>query len=116
MARAMGDLAAIQRAGGGDLSGVLARLRDQADASRLAGLPPLFQLCQIAESCVFLEVCLAPPRATHRPRPKGIVAVLLGVCQAIELHAEAVAKTLLYLSSHDVSALLSAQIEHHLPC
>jgi len=116
MARAIGHLAAIRRVGSGDLSEAAAELREQADASRLAGFRPISQLCQTVERYLLLEACLARASPTRRARVTGIAAVLLNVCHAIDLHAEAVAKTLVCLGSHDVSPMLSRQLERQLPC
>jgi len=101
MARAIHELKAIQQSGAGDVGGVVARLREQQAAGRVAGFAPVVHLCQGAEDCLTLERLAAPGCAGVWPPRASMVAVLLDTCRAIQLHAEAVEKTASYLRHRD---------------
>jgi len=96
MRRAIGELLSAQQQGG-DLGGVLRRLRQQADASRSAGHLPILQLCETLEYYLLVRGYARALGAGEQPGTQPLATTLLGVCRVIQLHAEAVAKTAAYL-------------------
>jgi hypothetical protein len=105
------ELVAIQQAGGGDITRVLSRLDEQQKASRNAGYLPILRLCQTLADYLRLKAHLAEAPGRQRPQSPSIAAILLDVCRVIQLHADAVAKTMSYLRGHDVPAALSTRIQ-----
>ena len=101
MARAIGELTAIQRSGRGDLSGPLERLRKQQAASRRAGCAPVVHLCQALADCLALDDHAALGRIGKRRSNTAVVALLLDACWAIRLYADAVEKTAAYVDRRD---------------
>ncbi len=90
MAQAADQLQAILQTGQGDLSMVLCRINEQLEASRSAGFKRVWQMCQeIAD--YLTENCGPCPR-----RLAAVVTTSLEACQAIQLHAEAIAECALY--------------------
>jgi len=88
MARAIRDLLTIQRVGSGDTSRVSAWIREQGEASRVAGFARVARLCQS------MEDCLAGLRNGERPAVVPVVGTLLEVCRTVQLHAESVVRAL----------------------
>ncbi len=82
----IGDILAAQRSGATEIDGLMYRLREQAKASRQAGFPGIARLCGKMENC------LAMIPLGNRQQSTGLVATLLGACETIHLHADAVAK------------------------
>jgi hypothetical protein len=101
MARAIGELTAIERSGRSDLSGPLERLRKQQMASRRAGCAPVVHLCQALADCLALEDHAALGRIGERRSSASVVALLLDACWAIRLYADAVEKTAAYVDRRD---------------
>jgi len=99
MRRAIGELVSAQDHGG-ELGGVLRRLRQQADASRSAGHLPILRLCETLEYYLVMRGYARALGAGERPGTQPLATTLLGVCRVIQLHADAVAKTAAYLSRH----------------
>ena len=96
MARSIGDLLNIQRAGDGDITGLLRRLHEQEEASRLAGYERIRRLCQT------MEDCLVGIRNGEHPGLAAVITTLLNVCRAVETHAASVADTVIQLHGNDV--------------
>ncbi len=95
MAQAAGQLQAILQTGQGDLSKVLCQIKEQLEASRSAGFERVWQMCQeIAD--YLAEDCGPCPR-----RLTAVVTTSLEACQAIQLHAEAIAECALYRRTED---------------
>jgi hypothetical protein len=101
MARAIGELRAIERSGRDDLSGPLERLRKQQTASRRAGCAPIVHLCQALADCLALEDHAALGRIGERRSSAAVVTLLLDACWAIRLYADAVEKTAAYVDRRD---------------
>jgi hypothetical protein len=98
MRRAIGQIVALERDGGGDLGGVLRQLREQAGASRSAGYLPILRLCEALEYYLVVRGYARALGADERPGAQPLATTLLSVCRVIQLHADAVAKTAAYLS------------------
>jgi len=87
IARTISGLLKMEGNGGGDISQVLLHVRRQEAASRHAGFERVARLCQS------MEDCLAGIRSGEHPRLDAFVTTLVEVCQAIELHADAISNT-----------------------
>jgi len=87
IARTISGLLKMEGNGGGDISQVLLQVRRQEEASRRAGFERVARLCQS------MEDCLTGIRSGEQPRLDAFVTTLVEVCQAIELHADAIAAT-----------------------
>jgi len=74
-----------------EVESVVEHLRRQQEASRLAGFIGIWRLCRDAEECL-AEVCPDEPA-----RLAAVAGRLLNICRAIELHAEAVGRSLMQL-------------------
>lgn len=89
MARTISDLSAIRLGGARNLNRVLRRVRQQETASRVAGFRG------ISELCFQMVDCASDGHCGDRQWLAAVAATLLDACQAVDLHADAVAKTLI---------------------
>lgn len=98
MAHAIGVLKTLQKSGRGDLAGVLAPLREQEAAGRVAGCVSVVHLCESADDCLALERLLTSDGSVAVAASASMVRMLLDTCRTIQLHAEAVDRTAAYLA------------------
>ena len=87
------ELSAIRDNPTGDVDRPIGRIREQEGASREAGFERVARLCQAAEN--YLDG-IGENESVQLP---AVVDTVLDVCRAIELHAEAVAKVVIYFDS-----------------
>jgi len=92
MACAIGGLFTVGRDGVGEAETVSQRLREQREASRLAGFANIARLCQEMDDCL-AEAC-----REGRPRLKAVAPTLIDNCRSIQLHADAVAQGVVHLT------------------